>query len=60
MFQDWRISTLDAKGIRIYFFDVQVLMWPKGKTIEDATMIGDEDGGLYKLKVHPKQELAHQ
>ena len=28
----------------------QVLMWPKGKTIDDATMIGEEDGGLYKLK----------
>ena len=54
------ISALDAKRIRVSFVDRQVLMWPKGKTIEDATMIGDEDGGLYKLKVHPKQELAHQ
>ena len=54
------ISALDAKRIRVSFVDRQVLMWPKGKTIEDATMIGDEDGGLYKLKVHPKQALAHQ
>ena len=34
------ISTLDAKGMRVVFFDGQVLMWPKGKTIYDATMIG--------------------
>ena len=34
------ISKLDAKGIRIAFVDGQVLMWPKGKTIDDAVMIG--------------------
>ena len=35
-------------------------MWPRGKTIEDATMIGEEDRGLYKLKGQPKQELVHE
>ena len=35
------ISALDAKGIRVSFVDGQVLMWPRGKTIEDATMIGE-------------------
>ena len=25
-------------------------MWSKGKTIEDAVVIGEEEGGLYKLK----------
>ena len=44
------ISALDAKGIRVSFVNGQVLMWPRGKTIEDATIIGEEDGGLYKLK----------
>ena len=34
------IFALDAKGIRVSFVDGQVLMWPKGKTIEDATVIG--------------------
>ena len=35
------ISALDAKGIRVAFIDVQVLMCPKGKTIDDAIMIGE-------------------
>ena len=33
------ISTLDAKGMIFPFVDAQVLMWPKGKTIDDAIMI---------------------
>ena len=44
------ISALDAKGIRVAFVDGQVLMWPRGKAIEDATVIREEDEGLYKLK----------
>ena len=35
------ISTLDAKGIKVSFVDGQVLMWPRGNTIEDAIMIGE-------------------
>ena len=35
------ILALDAKGIRVAFADVQVPMWPKGKTIDDAIMIGE-------------------
>ena len=27
-------------------------MWPKGKTIDDAVVIGIKEGGLYKLKGH--------
>ena len=53
------ISSLDAKGMRVTFVDGQVLMWPKGKTIYDATIIREEDGGLYKLKGHTKQALVH-
>ena len=48
------IFTLDANGIRVSFIDVQVSMWPRGKTIEDATIIGEESKGLYKLKGHPE------
>ena len=44
------IFALDAKGIRVTFVDVQVLMWPKGMLINDATMIGEKYGGLYKIK----------
>ena len=44
------IFALDAKGISVSFVDGQVLMWPIGKTIKDATMIGEEDKGLYKIK----------
>ena len=44
------ISALHAKGIKVASINGQVLMWPRGKTIEDATVIGEEDRGLYKLK----------
>ena len=48
------ISALDAKGMRIAFVDGQVLMWRKGKTIDVAVVIGEQVGGLYKLKGQPK------
>ena len=41
------------------FVDGQVLIWPRGKTINDAFVIGDEEGGLYKLKGSPDQALFH-
>ena len=53
------ISILDANGIRVAFVDGQVLMWHRGKIIEDAKVIGEEDRGLYELKGHPKQALVH-
>jgi hypothetical protein len=34
------ISALDKKGFRVSFIDSEVLMCPKGKTIEDAVVIG--------------------
>ena len=33
-------------------------MWPRGKTIEDATKIGEEDIGLYRLKGQLEQALV--
>ena len=53
------ISALDKKGYRGAFIDGQVLMWPKGKTLEDVVVIGEEEGGLYKLKGHPETTLVH-
>ena len=53
------ISALDAKGMRFAFVDGKVLMWPKGNTIDDAIVIGEQEGGLYKLKGQPKQALVH-
>ena len=35
-------------------------MWPKGKSIEDAIVIGEEGGGLYKLKGHSETSLVHE
>ena len=35
-------------------------MWSKGKTLEDDVVIGEEEGGLYKLKGHPKANLVHE
>ena len=34
-------------------------MCPKGKRIDDATMIGEQEGGLYKLKEKPEEALVH-
>ena len=53
------ISALDAKGMRVSFIDGQVIMWRKGKTINDAVVIGEQDGGLYKLKGHLEKDLVH-
>ena len=44
------ISSLDKNGFIVSFVDGRVLMWTKGKTIDDAVEIGVEEGGLYKLK----------
>ena len=49
------ILALDAKGMRVAFVDGQFLMWPRGKTFDDAKLIG-EQGGLYKLKGHPERD----
>ena len=32
-------------------------MWTKGKTIDDAVVIGVEEGGLYRLKGHVDSTL---
>ena len=53
------ISTLDAKGMRVAFIDGQVIMCPKEKTIDDAVVIGEQEGGLYKLKGHLEKYLVH-
>ena len=54
------ILALDKKGYRVAFIDGQVLMWPKVKSIEDVVVIGEEEGGLYKLKRHSKTTLVHE
>ena len=54
------ISTLDAKGMMVVFVDGQVLMWSRGKTIDDAIVIGEKEGGLYKLKGHLEQAFVHE
>jgi hypothetical protein len=53
------ISALDKKGFGVAFIDGEVLMWPKGKIIEDAIVIGTEEGGMYKLKGHSDAALIH-
>ena len=50
------ISALDGKGMRVAFVDGQVLMWLRGKTIDDVIVIGEQEGGLYKLKGHDTVE----
>jgi hypothetical protein len=53
------IPALDKKGFRVAFIDGEVIMWPKGKTIEYAVVIGTEEGGLYNLKGHSDVALTH-
>jgi hypothetical protein len=53
------ISTLEGKGFRISFVDGEVIMWPKGKTFNDAIVISVQAGGLYKLKGHSEITLVH-
>ena len=35
-------------------------MWSKGNTLEDVVVIGEEEGGLYKLKGHLETTLVHE
>jgi hypothetical protein len=44
------VSSLDKKGFRVPFIDGQFLMWTRGKTLDDAVVIGVKEGGIYKLK----------
>jgi hypothetical protein len=53
------ISNLDKKGFKAAFIDSEVPMCPKGKTIEDAIVIGTKEGGMYKLKGHSNAALTH-
>ena len=48
------LLSISAKGMRVAFVNGQVLMWPIGKTIEDAIVIREEYRGLYKLKGQPQ------
>ena len=54
------ISALDKKGYRVSFIDGKLLMWSKGKTLEDVVVIGEEVGVLYKLKAHLEKTLVHE
>ena len=53
------ILGLKKKGFRFDFVDGQVLMWPKGKTIDDVVVIGVQEAALYKLKGKSNQALVH-
>ena len=35
-------------------------MWSKGNTFEDVVVIGEEGGGLYKLKVHLEKSIVYE
>jgi hypothetical protein len=53
------ISSLDEKGFLVSFIDGEVLVWLRGKSIDDVVVIGVQEGGLYKLKGHSNSELVH-
>ena len=45
--------------MRVAFVDGQVLMWPKGKTFDNAIVVGEQEGDLYKLKGQLDQALVY-
>jgi hypothetical protein len=53
------ISGLEEKGFGVAFVNGQVLMWPTGKNIDDAIIIGIHEDGLYMLKGKVDQALVH-
>ena len=53
------ISALVEKRFRVSFIDVEVLMCSRGKSIDDAIVIGVQEGCLYKLKGHSDSTLVH-
>jgi hypothetical protein len=53
------ISALEEKGFKISFVNGEFLMWPKGKSFNDAIVIGVQEEGLYKLKEHSETTLIH-
>jgi hypothetical protein len=53
------ISALDEKGFRFALIDGEVLMWPRGKSIDDVEVIGVQEGGIYILKGHSDSTLVH-
>ena len=44
------IFAMDAKGMRVAFVDGQILMWPKGKTIDDALVNGEKEGKTIQIE----------
>ena len=52
------ISALDKKGFIVSFVYGEVIMWPKGRTIDDAVVIGVEEGGHNKLNLHRGSNFA--
>ena len=53
------ILALDEKGFKVAFIDGEVLMWPRGKSIDDAVVIDVQEGSLYKLKRLSVSTLVH-
>ena len=46
------IFTLEEKGYRVAFIDGQVLMWPKGKNLDDAVVIVLKINKLLEMFAH--------
>jgi hypothetical protein len=53
------ISALEDRGYKVAFVDGQVLVWPKGSSIDSTGVIGVREGGLYRLLGCPTQALVH-
>jgi hypothetical protein len=47
------ISALEDRGYEVAFVDGQVLVWPKGSSIDSSGVIGVQEGGFYILSGCP-------
>jgi hypothetical protein len=53
------ISCLEYKGNIIAFMDGKVLSWHKDSNIENARVIGNHEGNLYRLLEENEESLVH-
>jgi hypothetical protein len=51
---------LEDRSHIVEFVDVQVIVWPKILRIDSAILIGDREGGLYRLSGYLAQALVHE
>jgi hypothetical protein len=50
---------MEDRGYTITFEDGQVLIRPKGSSLDSTRVLGNREGNLYRLKAQPTRALVH-